>query len=68
MVGDVIFPYNEYVAGVLGVYPARKDFKAVLFQNPTSKVSKQVEKVYSDFDKEMKAVEAAVRPMPMKVR
>ncbi len=33
MVGDVVFPYNEYVAGVLGVYPARKDFKAVLYQD-----------------------------------
>ena len=29
---------------------------------------REVEKVYSDFHKEMKAVEAAVRPMPMKVK
>lgn len=63
----IVFTIN--MLGVLG-NPARKDvFLDVLHQDLSSKASlSQVEKVYSDFHKEMKAVEAAVRPMPMKVR
>ena len=55
--------------GVLG-NPTQEGLDSdVLHQDLSSKASlSQVEKVYSDFHKEMKAVEAAVRPMPMKVR
>ena len=63
----IVFTMN--MLGVLG-NPTQEGLDSdVLHQDLSSKASlSQVEKVYSDFHKEMKAVEAAVRPMPMKVR
>lgn len=66
MVGDSL--YNKYAWCVRQSFQEGLD-SDVLHQDLSSKASlSQVEKVYSDFHKEMKAVEAAVRPMPMKVQ